>query len=292
MSKAKVYVQFPRTGLGNMMLTWTRGYLFAHLNGLPMVASSWGKIQWGAWIRWERKKRTYWGYFRENSRLDKLRTKWQKRSYPVISEPAVEKIPGAGNERMLYVFDQVSPGKDLFAPFRPHRTLVKQALFDQLHPGMRQRLGRYQPPVIALHIRRGDFKFGNPITPDSFFIDAILLAREIAGKELPATVFTDAAPEEIATVLALPGVSMAENKPDILDILLMSQSKMIVLSQSSTFSYWGAFLSDAVIIRPAGDWQGALRPAEVNEHIFEGKVDFADAGSVEQLKAGLKAVTW
>jgi len=292
MGKGKVYVQFPRTGLGNMMLTWTRGYLFAHLNELPLVASSWGKIQWGAWLRWERKKRTYWGYFKESSLAEKIKTRWQKRNAPIITEPAVERMADPDRSEALYIFDQVSPGKDLFGPFRPHRRLVRQAIFDLLHPAMRKKLERYQPPVIALHIRRGDFKLGNPITPDSFFINAILLAREIAGKELSATVFTDAAPEEIKAVLSLPGVAKSEDKPDILDILLMSRSKMIVLSQSSTFSYWGAFLSDAAIIRPAGDWQGELRPADVNEHIFEGKVDFEDAVSVQRLKAGLRAVTW
>ncbi|MDO6434149.1 hypothetical protein Q4E93_26305 [Flavitalea sp. BT771] len=292
MAKGKVYVQFPRTGLGNMMLTWTRGYLFAHLNELPLVASSWGKVQWGAWLRWERKKRTYWGYFRESSLAEKIKTRWQKRKAQIIVEPSVEKMADANKNDALYVFDQVSPGKDLFGPFRAHRDLVKKAIFDQLHPTMRGQLERYQAPVIALHIRRGDFKLGNPITPDSFFINAILLAREVAGKELPATIFTDAAPEEIKDVLSLPGVVMSEDKPDILDILLMSKSKMIVLSQSSTFSYWGAFLSDAAIVRPAGDWQGELRPADVNEHIFEGKVDFRDTASVQRLREGLLTVAW
>lgn len=292
MAKARVYVQFPRTGLGNMMLTWARGWLFAHLNDLPMVTSSWGKIQWGAWIRWERKKRTYWGYFSECSRLDKWRAFWEKRRYPVITEPPVEKASIPAEIKTVYVFDQVSPDKDLFGPFRAHRALIRQAILDQLHPRMRDRLLRYEAPVIAVHIRRGDFKLGNPITPDSFFIDAIKLAREVAGRELPAVLFTDAAPEEIKAVLALPGVHMAEDKPDILDILLISKSKMVVLSQSSTFSYWGAFLSEAIIVRPAGDWQGELRPAEVNKHIFEGKVDFSDPASVERLKAGLGAVAW
>jgi subtilisin-like proprotein convertase family protein len=35
----------------------------------------------------------------------------------------------------------------------------------------------------------------------------------------------------------------------------MSKSKFVILSRSSTFSYWAAFLSDALVIRPAGDWQ-------------------------------------
>jgi len=65
-----------------------------------------------------------------------------------------------------------------------------------------------------------------------------------------------------------------------------------VLSQSSTFSYWGAFLSDAIVIRPAGDWQENIRPLEVNVRVFEGKVDFDDEYSVMHLKKALTAHSW
>ncbi|HWB94620.1 MAG TPA: hypothetical protein VG605_22345 [Puia sp.] len=250
-----------------------------------MVTTSWGRIQWGAWLRWERKKRAYWGYFREDSRWQRWNAAIQRKRRTVVSEPEVKKWTGTDNT--LFVFDQVSPQNDLFGPFRAHRKMVREGLLDLLTPRMRAALDTYAAPVIAIHIRRGDFKIGNPITPTQFFIDAIRLARETAGKELPVTVFTDAAPAEIPDVLNLPGVTLTGDKPDILDILLMSNSRIIVLSQSSTFSYWGAFLSDAVIIKPEGDWQENLRPPEINERIFEGKVNFSDATSVHKLRQGL-----
>src|SRR5207249_8991781 len=97
-------------------------------------------------------------------------------------------------------------------------------------------------------------KLGSPFTPNEFFIDAINFIRQKTNSLLSVTVFTDAEPDEIADILQLPEVKLAERKPDILDILLMSQSKLIVLSKSSTFSYWAAFLSDAILIKAADDW--------------------------------------
>ena len=35
----------------------------------------------------------------------------------------------------------------------------------------------------------------------------------------------------------------------------MSKSKIIFLSQSSSFSYWAAFLSDSLVIMHSNDWQ-------------------------------------
>ncbi len=73
--------------------------------------------------------------------------------------------------------------------------------------------------MIGVHIRRGDFKMGNQTTPLSYFINTINLIRKNVAKELPVTVFSDAHNAEIADILELPGVKIAEDKPDILDIL-------------------------------------------------------------------------
>ncbi|HEY4062601.1 MAG TPA: alpha-1,2-fucosyltransferase [Puia sp.] len=288
MSKAKVYVKFPRAGLGNMLLTWSRGFVFAHLNGLTMVTSGWLGFRLGPWIRREKKKRLYWGFFREESWLERKKTNWQKIFRKVVHEPEVEINKRAEDRGVLFQFDQVSPSQDLFGHMRSHRLLVRQGIVDMLLPEMKRRLAEYTPPAIAIHVRRGDFKIASPITPLEFFINAIKIVRSETGTQWPVTVFTDAAPEEIKDILDLPDVSLTEDKPDILDILLMSKSKVLVLSRSSTFSYWGAFLSDAIIIKPEGDWQGDLRPPEVNKDVFEGKVDFNDRSSVKNLEQELK----
>jgi hypothetical protein len=291
-NRPAVYVKFPLTGLGNMLLTWSRGFLFARLNGLEMVTSGWGAIRWGSWLRWERKKRMYGGYFKEDNFWKKRRMASRTKDARLVIEPTVEKCQVSAGDDTIFLFNEVSPGQDLFGPMRAYRDLIRQGILDMLSPRLARELEGYKDPAIALHIRRGDFKLGNPITPLAFFIDAIKTAREASGRCLPVMVFTDAAPSEIKEVMELPEVSMATEKADILDILLMGRSRMIVLSRSSTFSYWGAFLSDGIVVRPSEDWQGDIRPRDVNDRVFEGKVSFDDEHSVMQLKRALAAHSW
>ena len=151
-----------------------------------------------------------------------------------------------------------------------------------------QKLEWYIKPVIAIHIRRGDFKIANPLTPLSFFLDCITSIRSVTGENWPVTIFTDAHPGEIDEILRLPDTFLAEEKPDILDILLMSQSKVIVLSQSSTFSYWGAFLSDAVVLKPFDDWQKQIRNNDINRQFPEIAWRENDPACVQQLKVALR----
>lgn len=65
--KAKVYVKFPKTGLGNMLLVWANAFVFAKMNKMELVLSSWWGFHWGAILRKERKKRLYYNYFKETN---------------------------------------------------------------------------------------------------------------------------------------------------------------------------------------------------------------------------------
>jgi hypothetical protein len=143
---ANVYIRFPRTGLGNMLLVWSRGFVFASINDLPLVTSPWGGIHWGAWMRWERKKRTYWGYFKENTRWERLQLAFQKRSFRIVNEPGIDLISPEENGKTLFLFDQVFTDNDLFGPVRAYRPLILQGLSALLLPAMKQRLEEYAPP--------------------------------------------------------------------------------------------------------------------------------------------------
>lgn len=266
--KGVVYVKFPKTGLGNLLLIWARAKVFAHINGLQLVTSPWWGFRLGAWLRREKKKRLYWGYFKEDSWLNRINVRLRKYRLEVVHEPQVQVLDNTAKDK-FFLFDQVITDNDLFGAIREHRDFIKEELLNLLNPALKEQLKNYEIPFIALHIRRGDFKFGNPITPLSFFADGINAARAAASKELPVTIFTDADRREVADLLSMPGVKLTENKPDILDILLLSKSKIIILSQSSTFSYWGAFLSDAIILKPHNDWQGNLRSGKVNNSLPE-----------------------
>jgi hypothetical protein len=83
------------------------------------------------------------------------------------------------------------------------------------------------------------------------------------------TIFTDGRPGDVAPLLALKNAQLADDNPDIVDLLLLSRSKCIIAAAGSTFSYWAGFLADApVVLHPSHAI--VIRPATVNRYIFEG----------------------
>jgi hypothetical protein len=256
-----------------------------------LTTSRWWGIRWGAWLRKESRKRVYWGYFRESPLHRRMAVLALRALSAVESEPPVQQthLPA---KPTIYHFCQIAPCNDLFGDIRPHRSFIKKELLAMLKPSVYRQYQQLPPPEISVHMRKGDFKNGNPITANSYFISCIHFIREQAGKPLHVTVFTDGFAKEIKDVLALENVSLAEKKADILDILQMSKSRVIVLSQSSTFSYWAAFLSDAIVIKPQGDWQNNIRPKEVNQICFEGKVSFDQPETLKPLSFAIQQEKW
>lgn len=266
----KVYARFPKTGLGNLMLIWARGLVFARINNFSFVSSLWYGFRLGPFLRNETKKRFYWRYFNETPYWKLMFTRFYSLFAKKIYNPPIDVVKSTGPFAAdLYVYNQPAINNDLFEYIRDHHNLIKEELNKLIRPSLRKQLMQYPVPVISVHIRRGDFKLGSPITPLSYFINAIQLIRKTIGVVWPVTIFTDARKQEIIEIFDLPEIYLAEKKPDILDILLMSKSKVMVLSKSSTFSYWGAFLSNSVIIRSPGDWQIKIKSANKNEKYTE-----------------------
>ncbi len=236
----------------------------------------------GAFIRREKRKRLYRRYFTETSFLRKLQLSYNYHFGRIHKEPPVQTLPKGIYENDLFVFNKVITDNDLFGALRNHKELILDELNKIITPRINNLLQKYQPPVIGIHIRRGDFKIANPITANEFFIKGINLIRSVAGSDLPVTVFTDAEKNEIEGILALPETTFAAKNPDIVDILLLSKSKIMILSQSSTFSYWAAFLSEAIVIMCKDDWQQKIR--EDSSHYREIKWDHNDEASTNELE--------
>lgn len=241
-----------------MLLTWSRAYVFATLNNLEMHTSSWTTIHYGAWLRRERKKRLYTGYFKARGFLKTIRFLFYLNTKKKIIEPSVQQM-NAIESNKIFVFNKIFGNYDFFKEVRPYKEIVRKGLFEMLHPTLKEQYKNYKKPVIGLHIRRGDFKRGSTITPLSFFIEVVNTLRKEAGAELPVTIFTDAEPLEIEELTRLNNITLADPKPDILDILLLACSEIVVLSIGSSFSYWAAFLSGGKIIKNEGEWHVPFR---------------------------------
>ena len=245
-----------------MLLVWAKGLVFGKLNDLPVQTSSWWGIHWGAWLRNENKKRIYHHYFRETAFVQWAIAAIELKTKKIIANPVLEKLAKDEAGRHIFLFDKVIDDADLFGSVRAHRAYIRQHLFRELHPSKKTELANAVVPVISMHIRRGDFLIGNQATPLIYFMHAVERIRHFIPGHIPITIFTDAQPGEIDEILSLPGVKLADAHSDIVDLLLMSRSKLIVQSQSSTFSYWATFLSEAVAIMPKGDWQEQIRGKE------------------------------
>jgi glycosyl transferase family 11 len=286
-----VYIKLPKTGLGNMLLVWARGLVFATENEVECITSSWWGFRWGALLRREKQKRVYWNYFKETPVIRHLVAGYLLKKYDVIQEPSLIKTGDWKDEgKTVYLFNKIITEPNIFDSLKDHREYIKMELLNNLHSSKKKLLKKYERPVIGIHIRRGDFKLGSTITPIEYFIDGIKRIREYANEELSVTIFTDALPEEIAPVLALPNVVAAENKPDIIDLLLLSQSKIMILSSTSTFGYWAAFLSDAIVLRHPTDWLNKIRTTSETSSYTEIQWDINDTVANVLLKEKIDAL--
>src|SRR5690606_17122637 len=135
--KSKVFVKFPRTGLGNMMLIWARGIVLSKKYKIPMVCSLWYGLRLGPLLRNEPKKRFYWGYFKETPFFTLLkinliswlvRKEYNLQDYKNKLEP--DKNVG------LYIYNKVIIDNDLFGMIRDHQSLIKEEIDNLLLPNL------------------------------------------------------------------------------------------------------------------------------------------------------------
>jgi hypothetical protein len=284
-SNAGVICILPKAGLGNQMFPLLKAVVFAELNGLPLTVTGYLHIKIGPWLRGEKSKRRYSGFFRFQKKM--LPALWQqfainfKRKLHWITEPAVEKK--VLKQGQCFLFSSMPHWENYFDGLKQHRALVKEMMPKLVSPVLMQQLEELKPPCIGVHIRMGDFRklgdgenfaaAGAVRTPVQYFIKVIQGIRQIHGTALPVAVFTDGYRKELNELFLLENVQLAEGKNDLLDLLLLSKSSIIVTSAGSTFSYWSAFLSDAPVIMHPDHLHAPLRSEEVNMQWYEGPFD-------------------
>lgn len=278
MRRSCVHADLPRAGLGNKLLVWARALVFSHLNDLPLFVSSWAEVKIGPFLRDEKSKRQYWGYFvktNQPSILRRLEFAMSKRT----EDPPLGRV-GGSKKKLLYVFREMPSWPDYFKDLREFRSLIRDRFYQNISPKYLGLAQGQEAPVIGVHVRRSDFRepvvgeaIGNTCnqrTSLDYYIRTVQTIRDIQGAQLPVTVFTDGREDEIADLLSLPGVKIAPKNPDIVDLLLLSRSRYIVVSPGSTFSYWAAFVSDASVITHSSF---SVKIRSDNEGLFEGPVE-------------------
>jgi len=279
-----VHCKVPRAGLGNQLFPILKGHVFAELNNLPVIVTGYYQFRIGPYLRREKSKRNYSNYFKFQKNI--LAAWFDQRSVGVqakkglVAEPRVERLAETDKNTTVYQFFEHPHYHDYFSGLRENRDLARKQLQNIIRREILDELNSKKPPVIGVHIRMGDFRklkegedfsqAGSARTPENYFIDCIRQIRSINGSCLPVSIFTDGYRHELQNLLALENVEIIEGNKDIVDLLLLSRSKIIITSAGSTFSYWSGFLADAPVIMHPDHIYAPLRPADVNSFYYEG----------------------
>lgn len=279
------YAHLPRAGLGNKLFVWAKAAVFAHINELPLKVSSWSQLNIGSILRSERVKRSYGDYFDDTNAISIKRQLFAKLTHEKVYEPSIEQINDADKLGKVFVFNNTPHWSDYFKDIKGYREYISDSLLHMLDKKCRKQLNSLSTPVIGIHVRMGDFRrlqpceefkdVGHVRTPLSYFIELIELIRALHGSCLPVTLFSDGYDEELEELLRLPNIARFTGQPDIVEMLLLSKSRVVVTSAGSTFSYWSGFMANAPLIIHHEHIHAPLRPDTVNSHFFEGGIDIS-----------------
>jgi Glycosyl transferase family 11 len=281
MPKAVVHCSLPKAGLGNQLFPLLKAHLFAEKHQLPIVITGYNRLKIGPYLRGDKSKRNYQRSF--SFQKNWLAALMAGRSignfqHTVHETQLSEAVVIQPNTR--YLFDSIPHWSDPFDGLKQHRDQVLKIFQALLHPSVKEALNNRPYPIVGVHIRMGDFrklqsnedfaKVGGVRTPETYFIEMINGIRKMAGRELPVIIFTDGHQHELPALFQLPGITLAEGNRDIVDLILLSKSKIIVASAGSTFSTWAGFLSAAALILHPDHIHASVRPAAFNEKFYEG----------------------
>ena len=271
-----VICKLPKAGLGNQLFPLMKAYCFAELNQLPVVVTNYHQLKIGPWLRGEKTKRNYHGFFSfEKSIVGDLwdqKNIWLNSNFELREEPEIKKVEQPANKKFL--FSEIPHWEDYFDGLRQNRELAISLFWKMLSPVVLEQLKLIESPCIGVHIRMGDFRklkrgenfsmVGMVRTPEMYFIEMINKIRAIHGTALRVSVFTDGYRNEFEKLFELENIELVEGNSDMVDLLLLSKSKIIVTSAGSTFSYWAAFLSNALVIKHPDHIHTLIRPVNCN----------------------------
>ena len=282
---SRVICRIPRAGLGNQLFVILKSIVFSGVHSVPLYFSHYNQLRIGPYLRRERVKRKYGGNFKfERGIFSDLCVRAAARAAPDsllvydagINDPLDDSVAA-------YVFTEIPHYSDYFGELKCFRGVVREALLRWVSDEHLAALSEQPAPMVGVHVRLGDFKklpegadfrnFGATRTPVDYFINCIDKIRSICGRCLGVSVFSDGTEDELSELLGLPNTKLVSGNSDIVDLLLLSRSRVIVTSAGSTFSYWSSFLSDAAVVMHPDHIHESIRDEETNRLFFEGPID-------------------
>jgi len=267
--------KLPSAGLGNKLFSWAAGVIFAKRNNCKHFTVGLTRLHLGPYLRGERSKRFYVGYFKSEKLFYRLALLGKRGT--VVPQQECDRIVGKNG---IFIFNEISHWSDHFITIKSYRTLVIAAFWKDLTEKVQNRIALHIPPYISVHIRMGDFRtlkigedfgqVGAVRTPISYFKEVICKIRQTLYSDTHVTIFSDGNDIELEELLNLPNIERAKDDLDIVHLAVLSKSKIIIMSAGSSFSFWAGFLSDAILINHYQHINGSIRPYEINKTRYEG----------------------
>jgi len=246
-NKSIVFIKLPRSGLGNKLIIWGHGIQFSDVNQLKSYTFGWFDFKVGTFLRKEKKKRLYFGFFNRSffdfSFFYKI-IFYRKEYNPTIF---TEK------SNFVYIFNKLPEFPNYLIRINNSRQLIRESFYKLVAKKHLLTLKNSILPEIAVHVRRSDFVKNEDLevgsvcnlqTPVEYFIEKIFYIRQKLNSNISVTIFTDGSFEEVSELLKLENVRLSDVNFDIVDLLLMANAKYLIISPSSTFSLWAQFISN------------------------------------------------
>lgn len=283
------FVRLGGAGLGNIMFTWARAAVFARDNDCELIWPTWPSIKLGPFLRHEPDKRFYGDLFRNHgSAIGGLRKMIKLMSCSRI--PEINKTSVRMEDETIVEFTGF---EGCFESILYEYDYIYELITSNLHPKNTAPLRDDYSGALGIHVRLGDFTRAtveqvaggqhDSALPIDWYVTVLKQVREYAGKDIPVYVFSDGTDEELAPLLALPGVERKTYGTSIGDILGLSRFPVLIASGSS-FSMWARYLGRAncicytnqrkqQILTPEEDKfeieTDGLIPAEIGERICQ-----------------------
>ena len=239
------YPDICRMGLGNKLLVWARAEAFAADYGARVLKP--GFVQFpsiGALLRGETSLRTNFGNFcfKGAGYIAGVRKWLLKKSMHLIDETAwtsefkhgIVRFHGIGNNSFGVVLRHHEHIKNRL------KTITNRSMLNEVEKETTE-------PFIGVHIRRGDFKQAGVLTPDEWYVTAILKAIELRSELKCIRVYSDGRPDELRFLDELKGrlskrLVVSDFSTPLHDIWCLSKSTIMIGSSRSSFSIWAVLL--------------------------------------------------
>lgn len=246
-------------GFGNRLLPWARSRIFANLHGATMISPIWvrpavgqifrGGIDYRAYLR----QLVLWGLFhKRQGDLNLLQGLITSRGLPIVPEPNNLRqftLPEDVHGDALVMFHGLG---HYFEPLRGWHGFLRDELLAITRTRYQGIVDRYPSVPIGMCIRCGNDFDPSPTdrdvlkpgekTPIAWFMHSLELVRQAAGYPAAAYIVSDGTREQLKDLLNLDNVHLVRPGSAISDLLVMSKSRVLLASGSSSFAAWGAFL--------------------------------------------------